>query len=971
MRSHQNNLWRKKALCLAVAASVTAAASTSAQDSAPEADEEVVFVESIRRTFQNSMELKRNSTAIVDAISADEIGALPDLSVAETLERITGVTGDRFKGNASEISIRGMGPFLGFSTFNGRAISSGSGNRSVAFSQFPSELVNKANVYKSQVANILEGGSSGTIDLGTLRPLDLGKRSIRAEGRLTYNEVDAKIDGDNGTGFRGSVSYIDVFDTEAGVIGIAIGYAGVDTPVTEESYNTSSNWRECHSDFWTDGGGSNCEGNNSGEEYQAALDSGEYYFVPNLDYLRQMESEETRDAFMANIQWQPSDNIDINLDTQFSDREYYEDRHDLYFDDGRRRISRTTIGPTNALTDYTHETRISSYGEYRVRGEEYTGGGLNIKWDVNDRLTLDADASISSTERVQTRVWTRWRSDRQWVRKQYQGGESFPLITAYGNRDDAEADANALDLATTLNDFSFYDANSEVRNYSAIVEDEITALAFNGSYQLDGFVNAITAGVNLSERTHFAHPDERVTNRNSEATNAEIEEACGIEFPVSGFGDDANGNISSWATYDTRCAYDLMLGDREDAVDLNDVNSGIIDMQEDTTAAFVMADFGFDAGGIPFSGNFGVRVVETETTSEALQQRFLAVTADVENPEPGEPTTNVTIEPDGDGPATRTTLSNKYTNVLPSLNLTADLSDEWQARFAAFKALSRPDMWYLGASRDFDNDDNDNETVEAAVRNGILDGSGNPFLEALESDNFDISVSWFPNSDTGISLALYTKDFGAQYVADDSGTATEPLTVLDQDTGVEQVFDAVPVAGRVSIADESASITGFELTVNHSFTHLPAPWNGLGVAGSYNYADSDFETPENHQNIRNNGDEVLALISPANLPGLSEHSGNLQLFWENDVVSTRLAYKYRSEYLKPFGSSLTQTNRFVADTRTLDFDFSYEIMDGLKARFQAINLTNEPYVEQRVVQDNFNRIEYNGRKFFIGLQYRM
>lgn len=972
MRNHQNHLWRKKALCLAVASSVCAAASTSAQDTSPQVAEEVVVVEAIRRTFQNSMEIKRNSTAIVDAISADDIGALPDLSVAETLERITGVTGDRFKGNASEISIRGMGPFLGFSTFNGRAVSSGSGNRSVAFTQFPSELVNGASVYKSQTANILEGGSSGTIDLQTLRPLDYGKRRFQVEGKLSYNDIDAKLNDDNGTGYRASASYTDVFDTDAGAIGIAIGYAGVDAPVTEESYNTSSNWRECYSDFWTDGGGSNCEGNNSDtDEYLAALESGEYYFIPNLHWLRQMESEETRDAIMTNIQWQPSDNIDINFDAQWSDREYYEDRHDLTFDDGRRRISRWTTGPTNALTDYTNETRISSYGEYRVRGEVYTGAGLNVEWAVNDRLTLDADLALSSTERTQTRTWTRWRSDRRWVRTQSQGAESFPLFTVYGNRDDAEADVNPLDLSEALNDFSFYDANSEIRNYRFEIEDEITSLAFNGNYQLDGVVSSVTGGIHLSERTHFNHPDERVTNGGSEVSNAEIEAACGIDFPQSGFGDDANGNISSWATYDTRCAYNLMLGDRDDSIDLTDANSGIIDMKEETTALFAMADFGFDVGNIPVSGNFGVRIVETETTSESTRQRFVATRNEITDPEPGGATADFDIQPEDGADPIRATLSHKYTNVLPSLNLTADLTDQWQARFAAFKSLSRPDMWYLGAARSFSNDDGENETLAGAVQNGTLRATGNPFLEALESDNFDVTVSWFPNSDTGISLAFYHKSFGAQYVIDGSGTSTEPLTVLNEETGAEEVFDSVPVSGRVSIEDETSTIQGVELTVNHGFTYLPAPMDGFGVAGSYNFADSDFETPENHSNIRNNGDEVLDFIPPANLPGLSEETGNLQLYWENDVISTRIAYKFRSDYLKPFGNNLAQSNRFVNDTTSWDFNFSYEIMDGLKAKFQIINLTNEPYVEERVVQDNFSRIEYNGRKVFLGLQYKI
>ena len=152
------------------------------QKKVDEADNvEVITVSGIRESYRSAINNKRGAANIVDSISLKDIGALPDNSVAETLERITGVSADRFKGNASEISIRGLGPFLGMSTINGRAISSGSGNRSVAFSQFPSELVNGVTVYKSQSANLLEGGVSGTIDLGTIRPVDYGKERFQAE----------------------------------------------------------------------------------------------------------------------------------------------------------------------------------------------------------------------------------------------------------------------------------------------------------------------------------------------------------------------------------------------------------------------------------------------------------------------------------------------------------------------------------------------------------------------------------------------------------------------------------------------------------------------------------------------------------------------------------------------------------------------------------------------------------------------
>ena len=152
-----------------------------AQENNEEEKTEIIEVRGLADSFRNAIAEKRNAATIVDALSSADMGALPDLSVAETLERITGVTGDRFKGNASEISIRGLGPFLGFSTVNGRAISSGSGNRSVAFSQFPSELVNGVVVYKAQKADLLEGGVSGLVDLKTIKPVDYGKEQFRAD----------------------------------------------------------------------------------------------------------------------------------------------------------------------------------------------------------------------------------------------------------------------------------------------------------------------------------------------------------------------------------------------------------------------------------------------------------------------------------------------------------------------------------------------------------------------------------------------------------------------------------------------------------------------------------------------------------------------------------------------------------------------------------------------------------------------
>ena len=267
------------------------------------------------------------------------------------------------------------------------------------------------------------------------------------------------------------MSYTDQFDTGIGAVGVAVGYAGGLTSSPEESYNTSSTLRNCNSDYTVDGG-SNCNfsDGNAAANGGAAAD-GDYYFIPNLTYLRQMESEEDRDAIITAVQWQPNDDWDINFDAQWSDREYFEDRHDLYLDDGRRRIADWVTDDDHVLQSYSGNSRVSSYGEYRVRGEEYTGAGLNVKWQAAPNLVLKADLAMSDTERFQTRHYTRFRSDRvtyDWVNR---GADTFPAIQQSGDPGT---------LQTSVQDMSFFDYDSQARNYRFDIEDTID------SFNLDG-----------------------------------------------------------------------------------------------------------------------------------------------------------------------------------------------------------------------------------------------------------------------------------------------------------------------------------------------------------------------------------------------------------------------------------------------------------------------------------------------------
>ena len=933
--------------------SVNAQEIVQTEPSQEEVTTEIIEVSGIAESYRNAIAQKRNSATIVDALSSADMGALPDLSVAETLERITGVSGDRFKGNASEISIRGLGPFLGLSTVNGRAISSGSGNRSVAFSQFPSELVNGVVVYKAQKADLLEGGVSGTIDLQTIKPIDYGKERLQAEMRVNYNPYHAKQNDENGFGYRPTFSYTNTYDLDGGAkFGFAIGYAGANISSPEESYNTSSTLRNCNSDFGLDGG-SNCSfrDSNAAANGGSAVD-GDYYFIPNAFFYRQMESEENRDAVIFAVQYQPNSNVDINLDGQWSSRYYYEDRHDLLFDDGRRRIANWETNDEGALQSYTGNSRISSYGEYRVRDEDYQGLGLNVDWSITERLGAELDVSYSGTERYQTRTYTRFRSDRFYYDWRNQGSDSFADVSSvYSDFNDPAG--SQLDWLSSIQDLSFFDANSEARNYRFDIEDSIAAYRLDFDYLLDGdFFNDVTFGVQRSVRSHDNYREERRTLGTPSAIRdeklAEVGANCSIDWPQSDYGDDANTPVSQWATYDTRCAYDTLVGDADLSVDPRSPSSGDVRLTEQITSAYAMVSFSTELGDITLDGNVGVRQINTDIESVGIRNSYSVETTPEGNIlfiENNDPEVNI--------------LSNDYNNTLPSVNLNFGLTEDTQLRFAAYSALSRPDMWYYGSARDIGNAtaDEDFTTVEDALQDNVT-ALGNPFLEAIESDNLDLSYNYFMGEDTLLSAAIYYKRFEARLEATSD---FEDVIVDGQSYNVE-------VQGRPTIVDESSNIKGIELTVQHRFTTLPSPFDGLGIVLNYNYADSNFETPEAGGAI---SDDVLEVIPPANVPGLSDTVYNTQVYWEYEEFSARLSYKYRSEYLKPFGSSLAQTNRFVDDQSSLDVDFAYDLSKNLTLRFQAINITNEPYVEQRVASEAYNRIEYSGPRYFIGLKYRM
>jgi len=430
-----------------------------------EAVEEII-VTGTRQVIQDSIALKRDNSQIVDGLSADEIGDLPALSIGEALESITGAASHRENGGATEVSIRGLGPYLSSTVVNGRAATNGSGDRSVNFSQFPSELINKLAIFKTQDASQIEGGVAGQIQLETLKPLEYGKRRIQADIKGNYNPDQANqadtVAGE--IGHRATLSFVDQFEVGGlGDIGLSIGAQRSDISQPEaESRSTSStsNSRAAclitnglprftdpdnggtftgfsNNPETTDRGDDDCDDFNDrrnpnnldvrGSDVEGfdttidpatglARDAGvPFVFAPSQRHVRQNDTRDERDAVFGAVQWQPTDRVDVNADFQWSERTQSEIRNDLTFNGGRRNDTSLNIGPggttttldsivstpSGAILRSITDNTIEIQGGDFERREEYLGGGLNVAYDVNDRLSLSADVSHSNTTRTE------------------------------------------------------------------------------------------------------------------------------------------------------------------------------------------------------------------------------------------------------------------------------------------------------------------------------------------------------------------------------------------------------------------------------------------------------------------------------------------------------------------------------------------------------------------------------------------
>ena len=770
-------------MAMPAAAQDTAPAVPATVQSAAAPDDDAIIVTGYRRSLKAAIDVKRSADFIVDVISSEDIGSLPDVSIAEALSRLPGVTSQRTGGQASAINIRGLSQDLVSATLNGREQVSTQGDRSIQFDQYPSELVSQAEVYKSPKASQIEGGIAGKVELKTVRPLDFKDQVISVNVRGSFNDRAGDTPDSPEFGYRASGSYIGQFLDNT--LGIALGYARLSQP------NVAT--RFVGFDYTP----SNLDLNGNGRREA----------VPYGFEAIQFGGTETRDAAIGVIQYEPGDNLHFMLDGNYSKFGSKAYRRGLRVTSTQNATALTLTNPVIS-NDVITGGRVSGVGFENVNQDDSVftqlyGGGFNTKYETGD-LKLNFDASYSRGER-------------------YFANRGLTVRTFTANPNVVTYRLNGDQLPTASFNNSFTDANNLLQGFYNVPRrdtDRLFAFAGDGTYSFgDGFLKSLDLGVRYSgreaRRTVLSYSGSGPAF-GSFGLNSPTAVPAAFRSTGSFTGDFAAAGFPNFTVVDIDKTLESFTGKQNPDQSFGFTRQQSFVINEDVIAGYFQANIGADLGGVPFTGNIGLRVVSTDQSSGSTY--FISQTATPANPNPPQ---REVFQTNG----------KKYLDYLPSINLSFKITPEDVIRLAGSRQISR--------ARFFDLNNSGSVNVDSS---GVPSGNGgNPFLEPFLADQGDISYEHYFGTTGIFAASAYYKALETFII----GGTTQNFNFTANGFVIPPTQAGNPPTRALGNYfqpqnGKGGKVYGFELNFTKAFTFLPAPFDGFGVQLNYAYAKSSL-----------------------------------------------------------------------------------------------------------------------------------
>ena len=862
-----------------------------AQTAPAKAADEIVVLEDYTVTsgFAGSLaaaaEMKQTQSVVTEVIAAEDIGKLPDISIADALTRLTGLTTQRTNGRSQAISIRGLSGDFSTGLLNGREQVSTNMNRVVEFDQYPADLLNSVVVYKTATPSLSGQGLAGTIDLRTVRPLDKSTRVVAVNGYYEWNQLGSLTPSAKATGNRVNVSYIDQIDD--GRVGIALGYSHSSKPFAGEQFQA---WG-----YPTDADGNLALGGTKSYVRNSVID---------------------RDSIMGVLEFKPNKNIHSTIDVFYSQFEENQLLRGLeiplaFWSSAQLQPGYTTdngLITSSTLTNVQPIVRNDTF----VREDKPFAIGWNLELGKNTDwpVTFDVSYSYVSRDDVNLELWsglgslgTAANPDTMTVKL---APDSIPVITSTLDY----ADGSVLRLSDPQGWQAWKFPTTGAPGYYKAFQskDLLWQAKLFTRHELGGsFFSAVEIGLNYTDRykKDGEGPSGFPVLKNGAATAPLPEKAGTSSMAFLGLGDIYA--FDPLAAYESQ--FDFVPNTGTDFI------ARRFQIWEKVGQFYTQLEFKTKAGSLPINGNVGFRLINTDQKSRGYSATGDTVTA-VED-------------------------SDKYTQFSPSLNLNFELTNSSVLRFSVARQIARPRMYDMRASRTFGFDPAKASSSDLS-QSPWSGGGGNSRLKPWVADSADLSYErYFKDSKGYFALTGFVKKlrnfiYEQNALADFSGypfTTTTPPQLLQGAVSQPMNGDGGMIKGlefSLVLASEllNENIKGFGIQFGAALTKSSIkPWGPTGgdapLAGLSEKVGQITVYYERYgwsvrlsDRYRSENRQYITTFGPPNPGGDVSSSGGFSMAQPENVVDAQLSYTF------PRTSRLKNLSIFL----------------------QGYNLTNEPLV---------------------------
>jgi TonB-dependent receptor len=1021
---------------VALSAGLLTAGHAAAQEAAkPDAVEEII-VTGIRASLDRAIQIKRTNSGVVDAISAEDIGKFPDTNLAESLQRITGVSIDRTNGEGSQVTVRGFGGGFNLVTVNGRTMPTANvvtvggdqstdfaagTSRSFDFSNLASEGVSTLEVYKTGRAAIPSGGIGATINIRTRHPFEAREHGLSGSiGVKAVYDTGVEKSLEDASKLTPEVSGLLNWTDDEEKFGVSLFGSYQKRNYTSRSA-TSNDWNIRRYSEFIDPANGFVRNGGATQITNAPSDPNTLVAIPNDSRYHFSEGQRERLNGQLMAQYRPVENLTLTADVLYARNKAYEKRNDStnWFN---RPFDKVTFddNPVVATAVLLQETLSGTKDmgfeqQYRANEDTLKSYGLNAAWDITDRFKLVVDGHISKADSA---------PDAPNGTSSTSVSIGAPVISSHSVDFSGKIPVQSF----TINDaaprgnangvLDIGDLGSQVaRTSSQRQQHEIKEIRADAGWELDDGGSRFDFGVN------YRTSKMRQTSINTQQDLG----SWGISNP--GDVQQYAGNLVStfcmackFDTFDPRQTGPGLVSFRANAIDLYNALSPVYAQRgnpvavtgqdnnrvdEDILAGYFQVTWKSELAGRPTTLVAGVRYEETDTKSTSLVRTPRAIIWTADNDFRVD-TTDTYAPISGKG---------KYSNLLPAMDFQVELTDDVMGRFSFSRTIARPDYANLFAA----------QTAGAPNRpiaNGAipLGTSGNPDLQPLISDNFDVSLEWYYKPSSFISAGFFEKrvnnfvgtgtvtqnlfglrdpssgaagtrsgDAKAQLTAigaDQTDVNLFTMTALIQQTGSVAAASAQFQANRgaggdlnqafvdqiLSTIDIEANATDplFNFQVAQPINNKTGKIHGFEVAAQHFFGDTGFGVAAAYTMVRGDigfdigsdpGQDQFALL------GLSD-TANATLIYDKHGISARVAYNWRDRFLQATNRGGSRNPVFVEPFGQLDINISYDVTEKLAISLEGINLTKESLRTYARDENELWFAQELDRRFLLGARYR-